>query len=278
MGVRQRVEILKALYRKSDILVLDEPSAVLTLFETEELFGIIRGLAEAGTTVIFITHKLNEVLEVADRITVLRRGRVAGTVAPTDATREILANLMVGRDVELRVAKGPASPGRRRALDQGPPRARRPGAHGREGREPGGPGGRDRRARGRPGQRPDRAHRGDRGPPVGGLRRDRHRRPRHHVVLAPPRLGPRCRARARGPDARRPHRRDDRGRELHPRHVSPRALQHGAAASMPAPSPSARPPPWRTTTSARRRSRPLRARSRAATSRRWSWRGSSPGP
>ncbi len=111
VGVRQRVEILKALYRKSDILVLDEPSAVLTPFETEELFGIIRGLAAAGTTVIFITHKLNEVLEVADRITVLRRGRVAGTVEPKDATREILANLMVGRDVELTVVKEPASPG-----------------------------------------------------------------------------------------------------------------------------------------------------------------------
>ncbi len=110
VGVRQRVEILKALYRKSDILVLDEPSAVLTPFETEELFGIIRGLAKAGTTVIFITHKLNEVLEVADRITVLRRGRVAGTVEPRDATREILANLMVGRDVELKVVKGPADP------------------------------------------------------------------------------------------------------------------------------------------------------------------------
>jgi simple sugar transport system ATP-binding protein len=111
VGVRQRVEILKALYRKSDILVLDEPSAVLTPFETEELFGIIRGLAEGGTTIIFITHKLNEVLEVADVITVLRRGRVAGTVDPKDATREILANLMVGRDVELKVVKGPATPG-----------------------------------------------------------------------------------------------------------------------------------------------------------------------
>jgi len=111
VGVRQRVEILKALYRKSDILVLDEPSAVLTPLETEELFGIIRGLAEAGTTVIFITHKLNEVLEVCDRITVLRRGRVAGTVDPTTTNREQLANLMVGRDVELTVAKGPAKPG-----------------------------------------------------------------------------------------------------------------------------------------------------------------------
>ena len=111
VGVRQRVEILKALYRRSDILVLDEPSAVLTPIETEELFGIIRGLAEAGTTIIFITHKLNEVLEVADRITVApprprrRHGR-----CPTDATRENLANLMVGRDVDLTVVRGPATP------------------------------------------------------------------------------------------------------------------------------------------------------------------------
>ena len=111
VGVRQRVEILKALYRHSDILVLDEPSAVLTPLETEELFGIIRSLAAAGTTVIFITHKLNEVLEVADDIVVLRRGRVAGTADPKTATRQQLANLMVGRDVELIVPKGPAKPG-----------------------------------------------------------------------------------------------------------------------------------------------------------------------
>ena len=110
VGVRQRVEILKALYRKSDILVLDEPSAVLTPGETEELFDIIRGLAAGGTTIIFITHKLNEVLEVADTITVLRRGRVAGTVFPNATTREELANLMVGRDVELTVKRGEAKP------------------------------------------------------------------------------------------------------------------------------------------------------------------------
>jgi general nucleoside transport system ATP-binding protein len=110
VGVRQRVEILKALYRQSDILVLDEPSAVLTPAETEELFDIIRELAASGTTVIFITHKLNEVLEVCDRITVLRRGRVAGTAEPKTTTREQLANMMVGRDVELRVVKGPATP------------------------------------------------------------------------------------------------------------------------------------------------------------------------
>ena len=110
VGVRQRVEILKALYRKSDILVLDEPSAVLTPYETEELFSIIRSLKETGTTIIFITHKLNEVLEVADQIVVLRRGRVAGTADPKTTTRQELANMMVGRDVELIVAKGPAKP------------------------------------------------------------------------------------------------------------------------------------------------------------------------
>jgi simple sugar transport system ATP-binding protein len=109
--VRQRVEILKALYRKSDILVLDEPSAVLTPLETEELFEIIRSLKATGTTIIFITHKLNEVLEVADQIVVLRRGRVAGTADPKTTTRQALANMMVGRDVELIVAKGPAKPG-----------------------------------------------------------------------------------------------------------------------------------------------------------------------
>jgi len=111
VGVRQRVEIIKALYRHSDILVLDEPSAVLTPYETEELYAIIRSLAAGGTTVIFITHKLNEVLEVADDIVVLRRGRVAGTADPKTATREQLANMMVGRDVELIVPKGPAKPG-----------------------------------------------------------------------------------------------------------------------------------------------------------------------
>jgi simple sugar transport system ATP-binding protein len=110
VGVRQRVEILKALYRQSDILVLDEPSAVLTPHETEELFGIIRSLTAAGTTVIFITHKLPEVLEVADKIVVLRRGRVAGTTTPRETSRQALANMMVGRDVELIVPKGPAKP------------------------------------------------------------------------------------------------------------------------------------------------------------------------
>jgi simple sugar transport system ATP-binding protein len=105
VGVRQRVEILKALYRKSDILVLDEPSAVLTPQETEELFEIIRGLAKGGTSVIFITHKLNEVIAVADKITVLRRGAVAGETTPKKATPAKLAEMMVGREVQLTVSR-----------------------------------------------------------------------------------------------------------------------------------------------------------------------------
>jgi simple sugar transport system ATP-binding protein len=96
---------LKALYRKSDILVLDEPSAVLTPQETEELFEIIRGLAKGGTSVIFITHKLNEVIAVADKITVLRRGAVAGETTPKKATAAKLAEMMVGREVQLTVSR-----------------------------------------------------------------------------------------------------------------------------------------------------------------------------
>lgn len=111
VGVRQRVEILKALYRHSDILVLDEPSAVLTPQETDELFVIIRSLAEAGTAVIFISHKLNEVLEIADRITVLRLGKVVGTVVPGETTQGALAEMMVGRQVQLTVERKDAARG-----------------------------------------------------------------------------------------------------------------------------------------------------------------------
>lgn len=112
VGVRQRVEILKALYRKSDILVLDEPSAVLTPQETEELFEIIRGLAKGGTSIIFITHKLNEVIAVADKITVLRRGAVAGETTPKKATSAKLAEMMVGREVQLTVDRSRAKAAR----------------------------------------------------------------------------------------------------------------------------------------------------------------------
>jgi simple sugar transport system ATP-binding protein len=111
VGQQQRVEILKALYRGADVLILDEPTAVLTPQEAGELFKIIRSLVAHGTSVIFITHKLNEVLEIADRITVLRRGRMIETVPSEGATEESLARLMVGREVLLRVDKAPSNPG-----------------------------------------------------------------------------------------------------------------------------------------------------------------------
>ena len=110
VGQQQRVEILKALYREADILVLDEPTAVLTPQEAQELFEVIRGLTARGKSVIFISHKLNEVLEIADRITVLRRGKLIETLPAEGATEEGLARLMVGREVLLRVDKTPAHP------------------------------------------------------------------------------------------------------------------------------------------------------------------------
>jgi simple sugar transport system ATP-binding protein len=111
VGQQQRVEILKALYRGAAVLVLDEPTAVLTPQEANELFGILRTLVAEGLSVIFISHKLNEVLEIADRVTVLRRGKHVETRSTEGATEESLARLMVGRDVLLRVDKKPAQPG-----------------------------------------------------------------------------------------------------------------------------------------------------------------------
>jgi general nucleoside transport system ATP-binding protein len=110
VGQQQRVEILKALYRGADILVLDEPTAVLTPQEAQELFAIVRSLTEQGKSIIFISHKLNEVTEIADRITVLRRGKKIETLPAAGATEEGLARLMVGRDVLLRVEKGTSTP------------------------------------------------------------------------------------------------------------------------------------------------------------------------
>ncbi|MGH3105064.1 MAG: ABC transporter ATP-binding protein [Gaiellaceae bacterium] len=110
VGQQQRVEILKALFRGAEILILDEPTAVLTPQEAKELFAIIRSLQGEGKSIVFITHKLNEVLEIADRITVLRRGKTIETVPRQGATEQGLAKLMVGRDVLLRVDKEPAQP------------------------------------------------------------------------------------------------------------------------------------------------------------------------
>jgi simple sugar transport system ATP-binding protein len=111
VGQEQRVEILKALYRGADLLILDEPTAVLTPQEANELFSIIRSLQADGKSIIFISHKLKEVLEIADRITVLRRGKTIETVPARGATEASLARAMVGRDVLLRVEKQPTEPG-----------------------------------------------------------------------------------------------------------------------------------------------------------------------
>jgi len=111
VGQQQRVEILKALYRRADILILDEPTAVLTPQEAVELFGILRNLQREGMSIIFISHKLNEVLDIADRITVIRRGKVVGSRVPSETNEEDLAELMVGRDVLLTVDRGESHPG-----------------------------------------------------------------------------------------------------------------------------------------------------------------------
>ena len=177
VGIQQRVEIVKALHREASVVILDEPTAVLTPGETNELFRIMRELQASGKSIIFISHKLKEVQEIADRITVIRRGRVVGSPPPS-ATDEELASLMVGRAVELKVHKDQARPGevtldvkglrvdnaararrRRRRLARGPRRG-------------------DRRHRRCAGQRADRVLRGDHGPAARGRRHDHGRRQR----------------------------------------------------------------------------------------------------
>lgn len=111
VGVQQRVEIIKALYRDADILILDEPTAVLTPQETEGLFEIIETLVSRGVSVIFISHKLKEIKRICDSVTVLRNGKVVGDADPKTATQEQLASMMVGREVLLRVEKAAANPG-----------------------------------------------------------------------------------------------------------------------------------------------------------------------
>ncbi|HVH63186.1 MAG TPA: ABC transporter ATP-binding protein [Candidatus Dormibacteraeota bacterium] len=110
VGQQQRVEILKTLYRDAQILVLDEPTAVLTPAETEEIFALLRNLAKDGRSIIFISHKLNEVLELADRITVIRRGKVVGERRPAGTNEKELAEMMVGRSVQLTVDRGVSHP------------------------------------------------------------------------------------------------------------------------------------------------------------------------
>ena len=167
VGVQQRVEIIKALSRDAKVLVFDEPTAVLTPQETDELMAIMRQLKESGTSIVFITHKLREVREVADRITVIRLGKVVGEASPSD-TNEELASMMVGRAVDLIVDKGPAKPGPAALIIKNlsviDPRnqlvVNNVSFEVHRGRDP--------RHRGCSGQRPDRAHRGNRGPPAQG--------------------------------------------------------------------------------------------------------------
>lgn len=111
VGVQQRVEIVKALYRSADVLILDEPTAVLTPQEADDLFVVIKRLKAQGKSIIFISHKLREVLAIADRISVLRRGKLVGSTTPAQANEASLASMMVGRDVVLQVDKAPAQPG-----------------------------------------------------------------------------------------------------------------------------------------------------------------------
>jgi simple sugar transport system ATP-binding protein len=119
VGEQQRVELVKALFRDAEILILDEPTAVLTPGEVDEFFGVVRSLIGQGKSIIFITHKLREVLAVADRITVLRNGHVVGTADPESATQASLASLMVGRNVILQIEKSDAHPGAARLQVRG---------------------------------------------------------------------------------------------------------------------------------------------------------------
>ena len=110
VGMQQRVEILKMLYRDNEILIFDEPTAVLTPQEIDELMEIMRGFKKEGKSILFITHKLNEIMAVADRCSVLRKGKYMGTVNIADTTKAELSRMMVGRDVEFAVTKGEAHP------------------------------------------------------------------------------------------------------------------------------------------------------------------------
>jgi len=111
VGIQQRVEIIKVLFREAEIIIFDEPTAVLTPQEVEDFFGIVRSLQAAGKGIVFITHKLKEVLGIADRIIVLRRGQIVGGASPGEVTESELAEMMVGRPVDLVVSKPEATPG-----------------------------------------------------------------------------------------------------------------------------------------------------------------------
>ena len=185
VGWQQRVEILKALYRDAKILVLDEPTAVLTPQETEEIFEVLRRLAAGGHSIVFISHKLYEVLEIADRITVIRRGKVVGQRIPSETNEEDLAELMVGREVSLTVDRGESHPAEPVLSVQGLVVKDDRGIGGRPRHRPRGPRRRDPRHRRCRRQRPGRAGRGagraaQAGRRGGHARREGHHRARRH--------------------------------------------------------------------------------------------------
>ena len=175
VGVQQRVEILKALANDAKVLILDEPTAVLTPQETDELMEIMRSLKARGTSIIFITHKLREVKAIGDKITVIRRGKVVGTAPPSTSEAE-LAEMMVGRAVKLKVDKAPAEPGADVLAVRGRHGDRQPRRHRRRRRvllRAGRGGAGDRRG---PGQRADRADQDPDGPDRTNRRHDLPRR------------------------------------------------------------------------------------------------------
>ena len=208
VGDQQRVEILRALHRAADVLILDEPTAVLTPQETEGLFAVARELAAEGRTVLFISHKLREVLEVSDTVTVMRRGQVTGTRPAAETDARELTRLMVGRAVHFDRVEPAQAAGRAGARAARPLRPR-PARH-----RPRGARGRDRRRRGRRRQRPDRAGRDARRAARGGgghaahRRRGAHGRERRAAPRGRPRLHPRRPLRPRpgpgGVDHRQP--------------------------------------------------------------------------
>ena len=275
VGVQQRVEILKALSHEAKVLILDEPTAVLTPQEIDELMEIMRSLKEQGTSIIFITHKLREVKAVGDRITVIRRGKVVGTAPPTASEAE-LAEMMVGREVKLTVDKAPPKAGPAVLRGRGADRRRPARPPGRQGRLLRGPGGRGPRDRGRPGQRADRADRGAararqarRGPDPDRRTRHQHaraaRQPRGRASATSPRTG-RTTASSRRSASRRTWSSTSTAATSSPAASrssstrSTRTRRRGSRSSTSGPSPPRRPS----------------RRSPAATSRRSSWPGSSP--
>ncbi len=243
VGEQQRVELIKALYRQADILILDEPTAVLTPGEVDEFFGVVRALVDQGKSIIFITHKLREVLAVADHIVVLRGGKVVGTADPRSATQQSLATLMVGRDVSFTIDKAPATPRRTGPRRQPAVGRRRPRRHHRRRPRPRGAGRRGVRHRRGRGQRPARAGRGDHGDAPQAIRWRRHRRSQRH--RRQPRRDHRARRRARAGGPRQARGRgpvhDRRQPGAQPVPAAHRSLAEGCATTRPS---SAMPRRW----------------------------------